>query len=391
MTNFFVEVDQESLNKEGEELCGDSVKVLRTEDSVIVVLADGLGSGVKANILSTMTGSILGTMLKEGMTIDESIDTISNTLPIDSVRNLAYSTFTVLQIFDSGKAYLAEYGNPELIFIRDGMLQKLKKHQNRTINGRNIYEANFTVKTDDVMLLITDGVTHAGVGEMFPFGWQWDNAAKYTVSLSHSERLLKGITKQILRRCYKYYQEKPKDDTTVVGLKIHPEQKVTMMIGPPVDKTMDAHVVDVLMKSEGVKIVCGGTTSKIVAKELGEELEIHLDEIRPNVPPVAHIKSIDLVIEGALTLSLAFDYIKRYFDNTITYEGLLDLHDMNAATKLTKILVEDCTELHLLVGKAMNPAHENIKNINLDFKLDVIRDMADILSKMGKKVTISYY
>ena len=134
-----VDVAYISLNKYREELCGDHVELLTTADSTILILADGMGSGVKANILSTLTSSILATMFREGATIDECLDTILPTLPICQERHVAYCTFTVLQVNDDGTAYLAEYDNPDTILIRDGEIVELERTK-RVIEEKTIQE-----------------------------------------------------------------------------------------------------------------------------------------------------------------------------------------------------------------------------------------------------------
>ena len=123
-----VDVAYKSLNKYTEILCGDKVELLQTADSNIMILADGMGSGVKANILSTLTSKILGTMFLNGATLEECVDTISETLPICQVRQVAYSTFSILQVYHNGDAYLVEYDNPGCIFIRDGRLMEIPRN-----------------------------------------------------------------------------------------------------------------------------------------------------------------------------------------------------------------------------------------------------------------------
>lgn len=175
-----VDVAYKSLNKFTEILCGDKVEMLETKDSNILILADGMGSGVKANILATLTSKILGTMFLNGATLEECVDTIVQTLPVCQVRQVAYSTFSILQVFHNGDAYLVEFDNPGCIFIRDGALQQIPKNI-REVEGKKINEFRFKVKRGDALVLMSDGTIHAGVGELLNFGWLWEDIAKYAV------------------------------------------------------------------------------------------------------------------------------------------------------------------------------------------------------------------
>lgn len=160
-----VDVAYKSLNKFNEVLCGDKVELLQTENSNIMILADGMGSGVKANILATLTSKILGTMFLNGATLEECVETIVETLPVCQVRQVAYSTFSILQVFHNGDAYLVEFDNPSCIFIRAGELVPIPQNI-RVIQNKKINEYRFRVKKGDALVLMSDGTIHAGVGQL---------------------------------------------------------------------------------------------------------------------------------------------------------------------------------------------------------------------------------
>ena len=207
-----VETCWKSLNKIHEELCGDKVEILKTEDSDVVILADGMGSGVKANILATLTSKILRTMFQKGAPIEQGVETIARTLPICQVRQVAYSTFSILQIFHNGEAYLVEYDNPGCIFVRDGKLMDIP-YTVREIEGKKIREYRFQVKLKDCFVLMSDGVIYAGVGELLNFGWTWESMADYTVKCTKDTLSAKRLAAMLSQACDDLYMQKPGDDT----------------------------------------------------------------------------------------------------------------------------------------------------------------------------------
>lgn len=191
--SLFIDASYESLNKYNEELCGDKVEIIRTREAMTIVLADGLGSGVKANILATLTSKIIGTMLGKGATIDEAVETIANTLPVCREREIAYSTFSILQIFPSGQGYLAEFDNPAVLRLCKGKLNPLQREE-REIGGKRVLESRFTVAPEDLFVLFSDGVVHAGIGGVLNLGWQWENVAEY-VEKTYNPNLSSKLSK----------------------------------------------------------------------------------------------------------------------------------------------------------------------------------------------------
>ena len=228
--NVSIDVSWKSLNKHDEELCGDKVEILKTEDSDIVILTDGMGSGVKANILATMASKILGTMFLKGEPIEEAVETLASTLPVCRVRNVSYSTFSILQIFHSGDAYLVEFDNPACIFVRNRALVKMPENI-REISGRKIREYRFRVQPDDCFVLMSDGTIYAGVGELLNFGWTWESMAEYTLKCVRETKSAARIAALLSQACDDLYQQRPGDDTTVAVTRVIQRQIVNILPG----------------------------------------------------------------------------------------------------------------------------------------------------------------
>ncbi|HAX74051.1 MAG TPA: serine/threonine protein phosphatase, partial [Firmicutes bacterium] len=307
---YFVDFANGSLNKVGEELCGDKVEFFRDHNGVIAVLSDGLGSGVKANILATLTSKIAITMLKEGLSIDEVVDTIIHTLPMCQVRQLAYSTFTIVKVDDQDQVYAVEFDNPSLFFLRDGKISNLYSSE-RIVNGRKIKETRFKLHAEDTLVFTSDGVIHAGVGTVLNLGWSWPEVAKFLESVVDESLSATEICQLLLQVCSDLYVAKPGDDTTVVCMKVIKPKVVTLFSGPPQNPSQDAEIVHDLMKSNGKKVICGGTAANIVSRQIGRDIETSFDYIDPTIPPIAHIKGIDLVTEGVLTIKGCSEILKE--------------------------------------------------------------------------------
>lgn len=386
-----VDTAYRSLNKYGEELCGDMVKVIRTKDSVISVLADGLGSGVKANILATLTSTIISTMLCEGASVEQAVETITNTLPICSVRKLAYATFSILQIYDDGQAYLVEFDNPACMFIRDGKLMTLPSEYHE-YSGKTVYECRFQVQPGDVLGLISDGVVFAGVGKLLNFGWTWDSVAAWLTKATLKERSAPRLALSLSQAVNDLYMEKPGDDSTVFIAHVAPRCIVNMLAGPPEDKEKDPVMVRDYMRAPGKKIICGGTSANIVARVLHRKVETSLNYVDPEIPPIGYMEGIDLVTEGVLTLSRTVEILKEYLAHDADDYYFRKLDEKNGASMLAKLFLEECTAFHAFIGRAINPAHQNPGlPADLSIKLKLIDELCTLLEKLGKQVEKTYY
>ncbi len=388
--SLYIDVNYESLNKYREELCGDKVEIIRSSDSVVVVLADGLGSGVKANILATLTSKIIGTIMSNGLDIEEAVNTIASTLPVCKEREVAYSTFSIIQIFNNGEGYLVEFDNPAIMRLRKGRLLEIET-ESREISGKLINEARFSVSPDDLFIMISDGVIHAGIGQTLNLGWQWDNVRDYVQKTYKKDMSSKAIAKLLLSACDSLYANEPGDDTTVVALKAKKPIKLNLMIGPPVDAENDKNIVAKFMNREGKKVICGGTTSQIVARITGKEIKTSIEYFNPSVPPTAEIDGINLTTEGVLTLRRTLELLKTCVSPESTMSDFLMLNKKDGASKLAKMLFEESTSIYFFIGQAINPAHQNPEfPLNMGLKFKLVEEIAGLLSQAGKHITIEY-
>lgn len=383
----FIEFASGSMNKYGEELCGDKVEFYNDGQTFIAVLSDGLGSGVKANILATLTSKIAITMLKEGLPIEDVVDTIANTLPVCAIRNLAYSTFTIVKIDIDGMAYVVEFDNPSIFVLSDTIIKTIE-WSSVEINGRKIKESKFQLGENDTLVMVSDGVIHAGVGLVLNLGWKWEDVSKFLKKNTNKNMSAKMITNILLGACDQLYMQHPGDDTTVATIKaIHPREAV-MFSGPPIDPSMDKIIVSKIKNTLGKKIVCGGTAGNIVARELDEEIRTSFQIVDKEIPPIGFIKGIDLVTEGVLTIKKTVEKLERLKVET----DLKFIYERDGASKLARMLFEDCTHIKMIIGRAINPAHQNPSFPNeLSIKLYLLNKLKDALTDLGKIVEVEYY
>lgn len=386
---YYIDTFSNSVNKYGEELCGDHVEMARSDNSLIIVLSDGLGSGVKANILATLTSTIAITMLTAGLDLEETIDTIAHTLPECATRKLAYSTFTIIKIQDNGYVYVAEFDNPAF-FLFDGANRKDITKTQREISGKKIYESEFEMDSNSLLVVTSDGAVHAGVGMYLNLGWQWENISEYLETLT-TEKTAKSVVGQLLGVCETLYGDRPGDDTTVIAVKLKEPEVINIFTGPPKNKEDDSKVVQTILETEGQLILCGGTTANIVARELNRKMKVDLSTMTEEIPPIAHMQGVLLVTEGVLTLNKTIELLEQYNNSKFDVNILEKLEENNGASILAKTLIEDCTHVNVWFGRAMNPAHQNADiSLNFNVKVRQIQQLVNALRKLGKVVNLSY-
>ena len=390
MNNLCADIGYKSINHYGEQLCGDHVDIVeQSETSPVIVLADGLGSGVKASILSTLTSKIISTMMAEGMALEECVSTIAATLPICSVRGVAYSTFTIIHLIDNEKAELIQYDNPHIIFFRDNKNCEYKAEE-MVVGGKTLYKSVIDLRENDIFVAMSDGCPHAGIGTAYNFGWKREDIIEFLEPLTYSGFTAKTLATILVDECFRLSGEKPGDDATACVVKIRRREPVNLLFGPPANRDDANRMMSLFFSKEGKHIVCGGTTSTIAAKYLHKEIRPSLVFESADVPPTAEIDGVDLVTEGVITINKVLEYAKDYLKSNESYTDWG--YKKDGASLISRMLFEEATDINFFVGRAINPAHQNPElPINFSIKMNLVKELSDCLRQMGKKVKVSYF
>lgn len=390
MNNLCADIGYRSIYHDGEELCGDHIDVIEQEDgSTVVVLADGLGSGVKASILSTLTSKIISTMIAAGLSLEDCVQTIAATLPVCSVRKVAYSTFTILRIVGSNEAELIQYDNPVAILLRDGEEYDYPKTE-LNIEGKKIYQSKIRLQEGDMLVLMSDGCPHAGIGTEYNFGWERKDIVEFMKTFYPVGYTAKTLSTILIDECNRLYGEKPGDDATACVVKIRKREPMNLLFGPPSNRDDCDRMMTLFFSKEGKHIICGGTTSSIAAKYLGKPLKPKLEFIDKDVPPIAELEGVDLVTEGVITINKVLSYARDYLKDNESYSQWGVKKD--GASLICRLLFEEATDINFFVGRAINPAHQNPDlPINFNIKMQLVTELSDCLKKMGKRIKVSYF
>lgn len=390
MNNLCADIGCKSINHIGEQLCGDHVDIVEQGDnSTVIVLADGLGSGVKASILSTLTSKIISTMMAQGLSLEECVSTIAATLPICSVRGVAYSTFTIIHIIDNSTVELIQYDNPQIIMLRDCEIYDYPVSE-VIIGGKKILKSNIKLRENDIFIAMSDGCPHAGIGTVFNFGWKRDDIAEFIRSVAHVGFTAKTLSTMLIDECNKLYGGKPGDDATACVIRIRKREPMNILFGPPSHRDDCDRMMSLFFSKEGKHIICGGTTSSIAAKYLGKEVKTTLKFERSDVPPIAYIDGVDLVTEGVITINKVLEYAKDALGDNEEYAHWSVSQD--GASLICRMLFEEATDINFYVGRAINPAHQNPDlPINFNIKMNLVQELSECLRKMGKRIKVSYF
>ncbi|MBR6667799.1 MAG: SpoIIE family protein phosphatase [Clostridia bacterium] len=389
MNDLCADIGYKSINHVGEQLCGDHVDIVEPdENSTVIVLSDGLGSGVKASILSTLTSKIFSTMLAAGLPLEDCVEAVAQTLPVCSVRGVAYSTFTIIHLKNNETAEIIQYDNPQLILIRNEKNFDYPKIE-MNIGGKKILKSVISLRENDMFIAMSDGCPHAGIGMAYNFGWKREDIIDFMETLAPVGYTAKTLATMLVDECDELYGHAPGDDATACVVRIRKREPMNLLFGPPFNRDDADRMMSLFFSKAGKHIVCGGTTSSIAAKYLGKPLRAKLD-FSSDLPPTAEIEGVDLVTEGVITMNKVVEYAKDYLGENKFYEEWSMKRD--GASQISRLLFEEATDINFYVGRAINPAHQNPElPINFNIKMNLVEELSKCLREMGKRIKVSYF
>ena len=389
MNDLCADIGYTSINHVGEQLCGDHVDIVEPdENSTVIVLSDGLGSGVKASILSTLTSKMFSTMLAAGLPLEDCVEAVAQSLPVCSVRGVAYSTFTIIHLKNNETAEIIQYDNPQVILIRNEKNFDYAKIE-MNIGGKKILKSVINLREGDQFIAMSDGCPHAGIGMAYNFGWKRDDIIDFMETLAPVGYTAKTLATMLVDECDKLYGHAPGDDATACVVRIRKRVPMNMLFGPPFNRDDADRMMSLFFSKEGKHIICGGTTSSIASKYLGKPLKAKLD-FTSDLPPTAEIEGVDLVTEGVITMNKVVEYAKDYLGENNFYEEWSFKRD--GASQISRLLFEEATDINFYVGRAINPAHQNPElPINFNIKMNLVEELSKCLKQMGKRIKVSYF
>ncbi len=384
--NQFLEADYYQICKNGFQACGDSFYSIKNQDRIICVLADGLGSGIKANVLATLTTTMAAGFISSRMDIKRAAEVILETLPVCSSRHIGYSTFTIIDAGLNGKLRIIEHDNPPYAFIRGGQLISVNKQEIpiKSFRKSHLYYSELELEPEDRVIYYSDGVSQAGMGlPHLPLGWQEKRVEDYIISLlQNNYRISAGqISKEIAQKACEYDGYKAADDITCAALYFRNPRRTIVFTGPPYKKEHDPILAKIAGEFNGKKVICGGTTAAILSRELNISIKVNLKEIKTNqeIPPTASMEGFDLVTEGTITLSRCLSALEE--------DANLDAMPESAVRKLMKTLL-DSDIIEFVVGTKINDAHQDpALPKDLEIRRNLMKQYCKVLEKKYLKST----
>ena len=386
--NLFIDTGYSQCCHYDEKACGDAVafKRIPAEERLLAVLADGLGHGLKANILALMTTTMALRFSAEDREIVHSAEIIMDSLPVCQVRQISYATFTIVDTRLGGITRVVEMGNPEFLLFRGGAVHPIEgvEFASPKYSDRTMTAYTFRAQPEDRVLFFSDGVTQAGLGSPhFPLGWRSSGVIDYvTAQLRNAPDIsAQELSERILREAIAHEPGlRPADDITAACLYFRRPHRMLLFTGPPVDPARDAECAKLFHDFKGTKVICGGTSAEIIARELNLPLTVDLNSMGGDLPPMSRMPGIDLVTEGIFTLSRAAGYLEKG-----------DHAKLDPAQQLVELMRRHDI-IEFVVGTRINEAHQDPNlPIDLELRRNIIRRLETVLrDRYMKEVRITF-
>lgn len=391
---YYIEVANKQRFYEGQYICGDVFlnKRLKTQNRILSVLSDGMGHGVKANILANLTAHMSINFAEEHRDAGTIANIIMDTLPICSERHTSYATFTIIDI-NQGVATILEYDNPTCLIVRGANIYEPKWEKIHLDNvdsqgrSRTIHTCSFTPIIEDRIVYISDGVTQSGMGsDKWPFGWQRENYVKFVQQSIVNDRYIPAgkLAQRVVDKAHSNDNYNSKDDTSCGVIYFREARELIIATGPPIRTEQDKIYVQKVKDFHGKRIICGATTAEIFARELNTSIEDDYTELDPDLPPSSHMQGVDLVTEGVLTLNKV--------ESMLNTMSLTDMQLKNGpADKIVSMLMNN-DKIHFLVGTKINQNHHDANMpVEIEIRRTLINRIANLLEKKYlKEVSVEY-
>jgi hypothetical protein len=390
--DFIIEIGSYQMKKHGKEVCGDTFlsRKVKGENRYVAVLSDGLGSGIKANVLSTLTATMALNFRLMHEPVINSARWVMDTLPFDSDRNISYSTFTIVDVDFEGYTTVIEYGNPAYFIERNGEIIRPPRTRMEVMQSsqvKNIEVSNFNLLENDRLVMVSDGITQSGIGNAtMPFGWGNQNLCDFVLGKNSADHQLSAteLAKAIVKKAEMNDVYRLKDDTSCAIIYRRRPRKLLICSGPPFNDSKDKYLARQLADYDGTKVVCGGTTARIISREWHEDIQVgSLAQMNSGLPPVSTIRGVDLVTEGVLTLSKVSEDLESLSNCEILSDG--------PDARIVRLLL-NADIIEFMVGTSVNLAHQDPDlPFELDIRRNIIKRIVSILEdKFLKKVNIQY-
>lgn len=384
----FIDVDCSQMKKYNQNAYGDYFTSKRYPDEgrLIAVLSDGLGSGIKANILSCMTATMLLKFVEGQVNIRKAAETIMNSLPVCKVRKISYSTFSAIDCDEDGEVKIVEEGNPDFVWIRgtEVLTPEFKEVASKEFSNRKMKTYKFKVEQGDRIIFCSDGVTQAGLGsQRLRLGLRREGLIQILKDkLSQDSEISSSeLSKYIVMQARNIEPDRnPKDDVSACVLYFRQPRESLVFTGPPYHQVKDPEYAKFFDEFQGKKAICGGTTANLISRELNRPIKTASEISVGNLPSCSYMNKVDLVTEGILTLTKTVEYLEQGAG-----------YPENAAGKLVVFLLDsDCIDF--MVGAKLNQAHYDPNlPIEIEIRKNIIKKMAKILeSKYFKKISVQY-